>query len=155
MGQAVEERGGHLGVAEDGGPFAEGEVGGDDDRGAFVEAADQVEEQLSARLCEGQVAEFIEDDEVESGQVVGQPPLFAAAGLGLEPVHQIDDVVEAAAGAVAERAIVRHWSEDNGERTGNGDGEVGLAGAGAADEDQVALVDDEAAIGQTPEPAPR
>jgi hypothetical protein len=37
MGQPVEERGGHLGVAEDGGPFAEGEVGGDDDGALFVE----------------------------------------------------------------------------------------------------------------------
>jgi transposase-like protein len=33
MGQPIEQRGGHLGVAEDARPFAEGEVGGDDDRG--------------------------------------------------------------------------------------------------------------------------
>ena len=39
MGQAIEQRGGHLGVAEDGGPFAEAEVGGDDDAGALVELA--------------------------------------------------------------------------------------------------------------------
>ena len=76
--------------------------------------------------------------EVEAGHVIGQSSLFAAAGLGLEPVHQIDDVVEAAAGAAAD------------ERTGNGDGEMGLAGSGAADEDHVALVGDEAAIGQLP-----
>ena len=31
MGQPVEQRGGHLGVAEHARPFAEGEVGGDDD----------------------------------------------------------------------------------------------------------------------------
>ena len=31
VGEPVEKCGGHLGVAEDGGPFAEGEVGGDDD----------------------------------------------------------------------------------------------------------------------------
>jgi hypothetical protein len=31
MGQAVERRGGHFGVAEDAGPLAEGEVCGDDD----------------------------------------------------------------------------------------------------------------------------
>jgi len=36
MGQAVEQRGRHLGVAEDAGPLAEGEVRGDDDGGAFV-----------------------------------------------------------------------------------------------------------------------
>ncbi len=55
VGEPVEQRGGHLGVAEDGRPFAEGEIGGDDDRGAFVEAADQVEQELSAGLREGQI----------------------------------------------------------------------------------------------------
>ncbi len=34
--QAVEERGGHLCVPEDAGPFAENQVGGDDDRNAFI-----------------------------------------------------------------------------------------------------------------------
>jgi len=43
MRDAVEQGGGHLGIAEDGGPLAEGQVGGDDDRGLFVELADQVE----------------------------------------------------------------------------------------------------------------
>jgi hypothetical protein len=35
-GQAVEQRGRHLGVAEDTGPLAEGEVRGDDNGGALV-----------------------------------------------------------------------------------------------------------------------
>ena len=38
VGESVEKRGGHLGVAEDARPFAEGEVGGDDDGGLLVEA---------------------------------------------------------------------------------------------------------------------
>ena len=45
MGETVEQGGGHLGVAEHGCPFAEAEVGGDDDAGAFVEFAQEVEEQ--------------------------------------------------------------------------------------------------------------
>ena len=53
MGQPVEQRGCHLGVAEHAGPFAEGQVGGDDDGSALVEPADQMEEQLSAGLGEG------------------------------------------------------------------------------------------------------
>ena len=57
----------HLGVAEDGRPFAEGKVGRDDNRGALVEAADQVEQKLAARLREGQIPEFVEDDEVHAG----------------------------------------------------------------------------------------
>ena len=56
-----------------------------------------MEEQLSAGLGEGQIAEFIEDDEVEPGEIVGDAALLAAAVLGLEPVDQIDDVEEAAA----------------------------------------------------------
>ena len=34
--EPVEQSGGHLRIAEHGGPFAEGEVGGDDDRSAFI-----------------------------------------------------------------------------------------------------------------------
>jgi len=44
MRQPIEERGGHLGVAEDVGPFGEAEIGGDDDAGALVELAEQVEQ---------------------------------------------------------------------------------------------------------------
>ena len=36
MGQPVEQRSRHFGVAEDAGPFAEGEIGGDDDGGALA-----------------------------------------------------------------------------------------------------------------------
>lgn len=43
MGQAIEQSCRHLGVAEDRGPFAEAEVGGDDDTGALIELAQQVE----------------------------------------------------------------------------------------------------------------
>ena len=37
MGQAIEERRRHLGVAKYTGPIAKGQVGGDDDRGALIE----------------------------------------------------------------------------------------------------------------------
>jgi hypothetical protein len=43
VGQPIEQRGGHLGVAEHARPFAEGQIGGDDDRGALVEPTDEVE----------------------------------------------------------------------------------------------------------------
>lgn len=48
MGEPIEQRSGHVGAAEHRGPFAEGEIGGDDDRGALVEPADQMEEVLAA-----------------------------------------------------------------------------------------------------------
>jgi hypothetical protein len=50
MGQAVEQCGGHLGVAEHAGPFAESKIGGDDDGGAFVEPANEMEEKLATGL---------------------------------------------------------------------------------------------------------
>ena len=51
--QTVEERGGHLGVAEDRAPFAEAQIGGDGDAGALVELAEQMEQQGAARSAEG------------------------------------------------------------------------------------------------------
>jgi hypothetical protein len=53
MGEAIKQSGGHLGVPEDGGPFAEGEVGGDDDGRALVKFADEVEQELAASLGGG------------------------------------------------------------------------------------------------------
>ena len=66
VGQPIEQRGGHLGVAEHAGPFSEGEVRGDDDRGTLVKPADEVEQELAAGLGEGQIAEFVENDEVHT-----------------------------------------------------------------------------------------
>ena len=53
MGEAVEQGGGHFGITEDGSPFAEAEIGGDDDAGALVEFAQEVEEQRAARGAKG------------------------------------------------------------------------------------------------------
>jgi transposase len=77
MGEPVEESGGHLGIAEDRWPFAEGEVGGDDDGCAFIKLADQMEQELPAGLGEGQITKFIEQHEVEAAEIVGNTPLFA------------------------------------------------------------------------------
>jgi hypothetical protein len=97
--------------AEDGGPFTERQVGGDDDRGPLVELADQVEEQLPAGLREGKIAEFVEHDEVEPGEVIGDPALLAAAMLGIEAIDEIDDVEEAAARAVWITLVARSAAE--------------------------------------------
>ena len=40
VSEAIEQSRRHLGVCEDAWPFAEGEIGGDDDRGALVKPAD-------------------------------------------------------------------------------------------------------------------
>ncbi len=56
VSQTVEQCSGHFGVAEHAGPFAEREIGGDDDGRALVEPADEVEQELAAGLSERQVA---------------------------------------------------------------------------------------------------
>ncbi len=45
MGEPIQQRSRHLGVAKHAGPFAEAEVGGDDDAGALIELAQKMEEQ--------------------------------------------------------------------------------------------------------------
>jgi hypothetical protein len=62
-----------------------------------------VEQELAAGLGEGQIAEFVEDDEVHAGQMFGEPTqmfgeptLPAVASLGLEPVDEIHHVVKPA-----------------------------------------------------------
>jgi hypothetical protein len=42
--EAVEQCGGHLGVAKNAGPSAEAEIGGDDHTGPLIELTEQVEE---------------------------------------------------------------------------------------------------------------
>ena len=84
MGEAVEERGCHLGVAEHAGPFAERQVRRDDDRGPLVEPADQVEQQLTARLRERQIAQLIKDQEVQPAEKIGHASLAFGARLGVE-----------------------------------------------------------------------
>ena len=91
MGERVEQSGGHFGVAEHGRPLAEGQVGRDNDRRPLLEPADQMEEKLAAGLSEREIAEFVHDDEVEPGNEVGKPPLFAIVCFRLKPIDEIDD----------------------------------------------------------------
>ena len=136
VGEPVEQSGGHLRVAEDGWPFAERQVGRDDDRGPFVELADKVEQELAAGLGEREIAEFVQDQEVEAGDQVGGPALAFSAGFRVELVDQIDDVEEPATAAVA----------DAGAR--DADREMGLAGSCSADQHEVALMIEEVAGGE-------
>src|SRR6516225_3746384 len=136
MGQAVEQRGRHFGIAEHARPFPKRKIGGDDDGGALVKPADEVEQKLTAGLCERQIAELVENDEVHAGQMFGEPALPAVAGLGLEAVDEIDDIVKSSPGAIADTA-----SRD-------GDGKMGLASPGSPDQHDIALLGNEAAAGE-------
>ncbi len=95
MRQAVEQGRGHLGVAEHRRPLAEAQVGGDDNTGAFVEFAQQVEQQGAPRSAERQVAldrlrrSSVQDDEVGVSQTAGD---LAAAPLILLLLQRVDQV---------------------------------------------------------------
>src|SRR5277367_1088631 len=97
MGQAIEQSRGHLRIAEHARPLTKSEIGGHDHRRPFVELADHVEQKLSARLSERQVAELVENDEVEASEIIGEPPLPACPAFCLQPIDQIDGVEEPAA----------------------------------------------------------
>src|SRR4029077_5243065 len=133
MRQSIEQRGRHLGVCEDAWPFAEGQVGRDDDGGALVKAADQMEEQLAAGLGEREIAEFVEDDEVEPGQVIGEAALPAGTGFTFQPINEVDDGVKAAPRAATDA------------RAGDRYCKVAFAGAGPPDQHGVALLGNEVA----------
>ena len=136
MGQPVEQRRGHLGVGEDARPFGKGEIGRQDDRGSLVEPADQVEQHLPAADRERQIAELVEDDEIDADELVGEFSGLAGARLGLELVDQIDRGEEAHAGAVAHAIGADRY------------GDMALAGAGSADQHGVALGGEKAALVQ-------
>jgi len=82
--------------------------------------------QPAAGLGEGQIAEFVEYHKVEAGEVIGKPALPSVPGFGLQLIDEIDHVIEPAAGAAADTA------------SADGDGQVGFAGPGAADQHGVA-----------------
>jgi hypothetical protein len=101
MGQAIEQRRRHLGVAEYARPFGEGEICRQNDRGALVKAADQVEQHLPAADREWQVTQLVEDDEIDADELIGEAPGFSGTRFGLELIDQVDCGEEPNARAVA------------------------------------------------------
>ena len=87
-------------------------------------------------MSEGQIAEFIKNDEVLSRQLIGETALPPVAALGLEPIDQIDHVIKSATGAGADAA------------SGDGDGQMCLAGTRPANQHDVALLGVEATAGE-------
>src|SRR5689334_9400373 len=81
-----------------------------------------MKQHLPAANWERQVAQLVENDEIDADELVGEFSGLAGAGFGLELVDQIDGGKEAHAGAVT-HAI-------GADRDGN----MALAGAGRARE---------------------
>ena len=90
MGETIEQRRRHLRIAEHGSPFAEAQVRRDDDAGAFIEFAEQMEEQRPPGGAERQVAELVENDEIGIGEPAGKLPGFSLKLLLFEGVDEFD-----------------------------------------------------------------
>src|SRR5665648_730374 len=68
--ESVEDgRGEGAVVVEDGRPVFEGLIGGQDDGPAFVALADDLEEQVGAAFVDGQIPQFVADQEIGTGAV--------------------------------------------------------------------------------------
>ena len=94
MRNAIQQRGRHLGVAEDLDPLPKIEVGGDDQRGFLIQMADQVEQQCAAGCGERQVAQFIQNHRIHNNQLLGQIAGLALLFFLIQLIDQIDRVIK-------------------------------------------------------------
>ena len=134
--QAVQQRGGHDDVTEDGAPVPEAAIGGKDGGALLVAGIDQLEEQVGAAGFDRQVADLIDDkqgDPVDVAQARGEGT--GAFGLG----ERGDEFGQG-------REIDALMGLDGGDP--QGDGQVTFTDAGQAEQvDGLAAVD-EAEFGQ-------
>jgi len=77
---AIEQRFTEPGIGNRLGPFREGQIGGDDDRGLLGAFSNHLEQELSANLGQRYVTHFIERDQIVTG-----PPRQRATELQLMP----------------------------------------------------------------------
>src|SRR6516225_2394928 len=121
-GEPVDDGGAEPGVGEGGGPFAEGGVGGDGDGGAFLALGEDLEQQLGAAPVELEVAQLVQAEQVDAA-VAGD-----GAGQGLV-VGGLDELVDQCGGGDVADPVA-----GLGGGGAQPDEQVGLAGAGVADQ---------------------
>ena len=73
MGQAIQQCARQPFAAQHFSPLFKGQIGGDDQAGAFIGPAHHVEEQFGPGLGERDVAEFVEEQHVQPLQLFVQP----------------------------------------------------------------------------------
>ena len=88
VGEPIDDGFGHPGVGEHLGPLAERQVGGHDQRPAFVQFGEDLEDELGGAVWQGEIAELVEADDLGAGVAADDPAeLPAAVGL-LELVRE-------------------------------------------------------------------
>jgi hypothetical protein len=123
----------HVVIVQGVAPLGEGRLVGGEDHGPAtqVPVVDDVEQDVGGVGAVGQVADLVDDQQVGAG-VGGQG--LAQLGLAARPGQVVDQLSgggEACCEAVLDGAVA------------DGDGQVGLATAGLAEEDQVAPLGDQ------------
>src|ERR1700680_3318242 len=69
MREAIEKRAGQTLIAEDARPFLEWKIRGDDGRTTFVTLAEYFKQKLRADLRERHIAEFVDDEQFDGGEL--------------------------------------------------------------------------------------
>ena len=125
MSETVQEGASQPLRAEDLGPLVEGQVGGDQDRPSLVSLAEDLEEEFRAGLGEWDEAKLVDDEQLESGQL-----LLEVEQSSLIP--GLDQLVDQrGGGGEADRQPPLAGGESQAE------GHMGLAGPAVADSDDV------------------
>ena len=132
----VDGRGGGHGVGEDAFPLREDQVGRDAQGPAFVAFGDQGEEDLGLLVALGQVAQIVQEQEVEVVQLAQLSGQVEVALGGQKILHQAVGRYEEYGAAGFHQAV-----SQGAER-------VGLAGAGEPEGQHIDAVVHEAAVGQ-------
>jgi hypothetical protein len=84
----------HAQLAEHARPFVKAEICGEDHRGSPLGVAEEMEQKLPVDLDEWRLAELIANDEVEPGEIIGEPSLPAGSTFGLKPVDRVAGTAE-------------------------------------------------------------
>jgi len=139
VGESVQEGAGEPFRAEDLGPLVEGEVGGDDEALPLVGPANHLEKELGAYLGEGDITQLIDDQQLEPLKLF----VKALEASFLAAFHQLGD--QGGGG------VESHPMPLGAGGKGHGAAQMGLAGAGVADQEHVFLLGDVLAPHQLPD----
>ena len=132
--QSVQKGGCHFGIGEHGWPFSAGKVGCQRNGCAFVAFADELEGQAPAGVRQWEIAGFVNDHEINAGQLLARPAGLAIAMLGLQFVDQIHS-----AEATSTAALIDGVDTDCCHK-------MRLAGAGSANTNAIPGLSHEIAI---------
>ena len=143
MDEPVDGSDGDGVVGEDAVPGAEGLVGGDGEAPGFVSPGDEFEEDGALGLILLGIGDVVEDDQVELIELRERGLERKIAAGGLELLHDVGG------------AGVEHTPASLDEGMADSAEEMGLAGAGIADSDEVGAGLDPVTGGECLDPGPR